>query len=283
MIATAPPARQAGHRTSTGRLPALPRLAAVRGLVELKTFFRQRESVVFTFALPIILMVLFGQIFHGEIGRTGVDFRQYFVAGIIASGLMSATFVNLGISIAVDRDEGTLARLAGTPLTQSAYFAGKAILAVVVCALEVALLLTVGVLLLGLHLPSSPERWLTLAWVLALGAATCSMLGIAMSCLIRSSRSAVAVMNLPYLVLSFISGVYFVFSSLPRSLQQIAAIFPLKWICQGLRSAFLPNSLLVTEPAHSWQHGETTLVLGAWLVASLVICVTMFRWRGQDR
>jgi ABC-2 type transport system permease protein len=283
MIATAQPARRAGQQATTGRLPALPKLAAVRGLVEIKLFFRQRESVVFTFALPIILMVLFGQIFHGEIGHTGVDFRQYFVAGIIASGLMSATFVNLGISIAVDRDEGTLARLAGTPLTQSAYFAGKAILAFVVCALEVALLLSVGVLMLGLHLPSSPERWLTLAWVLALGAATCSMLGIAMSCLIRSSRSAVAVMNLPYLVLSFISGVYFVFSNLPHSLQQIAAIFPLKWICQGLRSAFLPNSLLVTEPAHSWQHGETALVLGAWLVASLVICVTMFRWRGQDR
>jgi ABC-2 type transport system permease protein len=75
--------------------------------------------------------------------------------------------------------------------------------------------------------------------------------------------------------------VYFVFSDLPHSLQQIAAIFPLKWICQGLRSAFLPNSLLVTEPAHSWQHGETALVLAAWLIASLVICIRMFRWRGQ--
>ncbi|HXS65341.1 MAG TPA: ABC transporter permease [Streptosporangiaceae bacterium] len=278
-------ASQAGRLDrAASRLPSLPRQALVRGLVEIKLFFRQRESVVFTFALPMILLVLFGQIFHGTIGSTGVSFRQYFIAGIIASGLMSATFVNLGVSIAADRDDGTLTRLAGTPLSPVGYFAGKAILAFVVALGEVVALLALGVGLLGLQLPTSAGRWLTLAWVLVLGAATCSLLGIALSCLVKAStRSAVAVMNLPYLVLSFISGVYFVFSQLPTSLQRVAAIFPLKWICQGLRSAFLPDKLLVAEPAHSWESGRIALVLGAWLVASLVICIWTFRWPGQDR
>jgi ABC-2 type transport system permease protein len=278
-------ASQAGRLDrAASRLPSLPRQALVRGLVEIKLFFRQRESVVFTFALPMILLVLFGQIFHGTIGSTGVSFRQYFIAGIIASGLMSATFVNLGVSIAADRDDGTLTRLAGTPLSPVGYFAGKAILAFVVALGEVVALLALGVGLLGLQLPASAGRWLTLAWVLVLGAATCSLLGIALSCLVKAStRSAVAVMNLPYLVLSFISGVYFVFSQLPTSLQRVAAIFPLKWICQGLRSAFLPDKLLVAEPAHSWESGRIALVLGAWLVASLVICIWTFRWPGQDR
>jgi ABC-2 type transport system permease protein len=278
-------ASQAGRLDrAASRLPSLPRQALVRGLVEIKLFFRQRESVVFTFALPMILLVLFGQIFHGTIGSTGVSFRQYFIAGIIASGLMSATFVNLGVSIAADRDDGTLTRLAGTPLSPVGYFAGKAILAFVVALGEVVALLALGVGLLGLQLPASAGRWLTLAWVLVLGAATCSLLGIALSCLVKAStRSAVAVMNLPYLVLSFISGVYFVFSQLPTSLQRVAAIFPLKWICQGLRSAFLPDKLLVAEPAHSWEHGRIALVLGAWLVASLVICIRTFRWQETGR
>ncbi len=269
---------------AASRLPSIPKQAVVRGLVEIKLFFRQRESVVFTFALPMILLVLFGQIFHGTIANTGVGFKQYFISGIIASCLMSATFVNLGVSIAADRDDGTLTRLAGTPLSPVGYFAGKAILAFTVALLETLALLALGVGLLGLHLPATAGRWLTLAWVLVLGAATCSLLGIALSCLVRAQvRSAVAVMNLPYLVLSFISGVYFVFSQLPTSLQRVAAIFPLKWICQGLRSAFLPDKLLVTEPAHSWEHGRIALVLGAWLVASLVICVRTFRWQGAGR
>jgi len=273
------PAR--GAETIGRRLPSLGRVSLVRGLIEIKQFVRQRENVIFTFSLPIILLLLFGQIFQGEVGDTGVSFRQYFIAGIIASGLMSATFVGVGVSIAADRDDGTLRRLAGTPLQPAAYFAGKAILAFVTAVLEVAALLAVGVLFLGLHLPSSPDRWLTLAWVLALGSATCSMLGIAIGALIRSTRSAFATMNLPYLVLSFISGVYFVFSQLPAGLQNVAAVFPLKWICQGLRSAFLPDRLLAVEPAHSWEHGKTALVLGIWFVASLVLCVRTFRWQRQ--
>jgi ABC-2 type transport system permease protein len=75
--------------------------------------------------------------------------------------------------------------------------------------------------------------------------------------------------------------VYFVFSRLPTGLQHVAAIFPLKWICQGLRSAFLPDHLLAAEPAHSWEHGKTALVLGVWFVASLVVCVRTFRWQRQ--
>jgi ABC-2 type transport system permease protein len=271
-----------GRLTSAQPAPALPslaRLGLLRGVLEIRLFFRQRDSVIFTFALPVILLTLFGQIFHGQIGHTGVDFRQYFIPGIIASGLMSATFVNLGVSVAADRSDGTLLRLAGTPASATAYFAGKAILALVVAVLEVTILLAVGVALLGLHLPATAGKWITFGWVFTLGAVTCSLLGIAVSCIARSARSAPAVLNLPYLVLSFISGVYFVFSSLPKGLQQVAALFPLKWLCQGLRSVFLPNQLLAVEPAHSWELGRIALVLGAWLVASLVVCVRLFRWQ----
>ena len=265
----------------TGQLPGLIRTSLIRGIIEIRQFARQREFVIFTFSLPIILLLLFGQIFHGQVGHTGVSFRQYFIAGIIASGLMSTTFVGVGVSIAADREDGTLTRLSSTPLQPAAYFAGKAILALVTSVLEVAAALAIGLAVLGLHLPTTPARWLTLGWVLVLGSVCCTMLGIAVGCLVRSTRSAFAVLNLPYLVLSFISGVYFVFDRLPTGLQHIAAIFPLKWICQGLRSAFLPDSLLAAEPAHSWEHGRIALVLGAWLVASLVVCVRTFRWQQQ--
>ena len=264
------------------KLPSLTRTSVARGRAELTQFFRQRQSVVFTFALPIILLVLFGQIFHGHIGHTGVSFRQYFLAGIIASGLMSTAFVGLGDSVATDREDGTLARLAGTPLQPAAYFAGKAILAIGLSLAEVAALLAVGVAMFGLHLPATPERWLTFGWVLLLGSVTCALLGIAVGSMAASTRSSFALLNLPYLVLWFISGVYFVFSKLPASLQHVAAVFPLKWICQGLRSVFLPDRLLTAEPARSWEHGRIALVLVAWLVVSLVVCVQTFRWRGRD-
>jgi ABC-2 type transport system permease protein len=255
------------------------RLGGLRGGLEIRSFFRQRESVIFTFALPVILLALFGEIFSGNVGHTGVPFRQYFAAGIIASGIMSTSFVNLGIGVAVDRDDGTLLRLAGTPAPMASYFIGKAISALVVSLAEVAILLAVGAAFFGLHLPASPGRWLTFGWVFLLGVSTCALLGVAVSSLARSARTASAVVTLPYLVLSFISGVYFVFSQLPSGLQQVAALFPLKWMCQGLRAVFLPDSFLAAQPGHSWELGRTALVLTAWLAASLVLCVRTFRWQ----
>jgi ABC-2 type transport system permease protein len=263
-------------------LPTRLRTGLSRGALEVRSFFADRESVIFTFALPIILLFVFGQVFQGDIGPTGVPFRQYFAAGIIASGIMSATFVNVGAGIAADRDSGALKRLAGSPLPPAAYFAGKAISALAVAAAETAVLLAVGVVFLGVRLPAAPGRWLTLGWVFALGGAACALLGMALSSLPRSARSSTAVFSLPYLVLSFISGVYFVFGSLPPGLQQVAAVFPLKWLCQGLRAAFLPGRLQAVEPAHSWELGRVALVLGAWFVAGLVLCMTTFRWRERE-
>ena len=262
-------------------LPSITSLSFSRAALELRTFFRRREAVVFTFALPVILLIIFGSIFHGNVAGTDVSFRQYFTAGIIASGIMSVTFVNLGVSIAMERDDGTLKRLAGTPMPKAAYFAGKALSGLVISVLEVVILLAIGVTLYGLTLPDTAQRWLTFGWVFLLGVASCTMLGIAASSIPRSGRSAAAVLNLPYLVLQFISGVYFPFSSLPKWMQTVAAIFPLKWMCQGLRSVFLPDSLLVAEPAHSWELGKVALVLVAWIIGSLILCLRTFRWQSR--
>jgi ABC-2 type transport system permease protein len=105
------------------------------------------------------------------------------------------------------------------------------------------------------------------------------LLGIAASSLPRSAaRNAVAVISLPFIVLQFISGVYVPFTLIPAWLRDVASVFPLEWICRGMRSAFLPQAVAL-EPGHSWQHGLTAVVLVAWIAAGLVLCLTTFRWR----
>jgi ABC-2 type transport system permease protein len=61
-------------------------------------------------------------------------------------------------------------------------------------------------------------------------------------------------------------------------MQQFAAIFPLKWVTQGLRSVFLPESFAQFEVAHSWELGKTAIVLGAWCVGGLILSLITFRW-----
>ncbi len=61
-------------------------------------------------------------------------------------------------------------------------------------------------------------------------------------------------------------------------MQQVAALFPLKWMCQGLRSVFLPASFGTQEPGGSFELGKVAIVLGLWCVLGLVLCLTTFRW-----
>lgn len=268
---TTPPA-------TTGHRPVGPATLGLRqGRLEVRQFLRSRESVVFTMAFPVIMILIFASIFSGEIGG-GVKFTQYFVTGMIATGLMTVGFQSLAIQIPIERDRGVLKRLRGTPMPKWVYFAGKVIMVTVIGVAETVLLLAVAVLLFDLQLPATAGKWLTLGWVSALGITACTLCGIAFSSLARSGRGASAVVTPVALVLQFISGVFFVFTSLPTWMQQVAALFPLKWMCQGLRSVFLPESFGAQEPGGSFELGRVALVLAAWCVIGLVLCLTTFRW-----
>ncbi|MGY1747609.1 ABC transporter permease [Blastococcus sp. SYSU D00695] len=265
--------------TSQRALPPVLGVCRTRAGVELKEFFRQRESVVFTLMFPVILLLVFGSVLDYDLGG-GVTFTQYFIAGVIAAGILGASLQNMAISIATERSDGTLKGLVGTPMPKSAFFVGKVVQVLVVTVAIVVVLLAIGVLVFDIDLPSGTD-WLTFAWVAALGSAACTLLGIAVSTLARNGRSASATVTPIALVLQFISGVFFQFSQVPTWLQTIASLFPLKWMAQGLRSVFLPDALAANEPAGHWELGRVALVLGIWCVVGLVLCVRTFRW--QDR
>ena len=252
-------------------------LALRQGRLEITQFLRSRESVVFTIGFPVIMVLVFASIFGNEIAP-GVRYTQYFIAGMIATGLMMVSFQNLGIWIPIERDRGVLKRYRGTPMPKWVYFAGKVIMVVAIGVAETALLLIVAVLLFDLKLPDTATKWLTFGWVAALGVTACTLCGIAISSLARTARSGSAVVTPVALVLQFISGVFFVFTQLPTWMQQVAALFPLKWMCQGLRSVFLPESFGAQEPGGSFELGRVALVLAAWCVIGLVLCLTTFRW-----
>jgi len=269
---------------ATGLRPAgtsLARITASRVVVELKAFFREKDQVIWTFSFPAILMLIFGTVFDQDIGG-GVSFPQYFLAGMVASGLVLVSFQNLAITIAMERDDGSLKRLAGTPMPRSAYFLGKIGLVLVTAVAQLVLLLAVAVLVFGVDLPSGADRWVTFAWVALLGVTAGTLCGIAYSSVPRSGKSASAVVTPVVLILQFISGVFFVYSQVPAWLQQVAALFPLKWLAQGMRSVFLPDSFAAEEVAGSWEHGRTAVVLAVWAVAALVVCLRTFRWQRRD-
>ncbi len=268
-------------------LPGTVRLALARTAYEVRGYFRERDAVVFIFAYPVIMLAIFATVFGRddasiEIGGTTIGFAQYFLPGMVATGVMLSSFQNLAISIAVERDEGALKRLRATPLPAASYFGGKVGQVMVTCLLQTTLLLAVAALVFDVPLPLDAGSWATLAWVFLLGTATGAVCGVGFSSLPRTGKSASAVVTPIVLVLQFISGVFFRFDELPGWMQQVAALFPLKWMAQGMRSALLPEQAEALEVGGSWQHGAIAAVLVAWLVAGLVVGVKTFRWRRRD-
>ena len=248
-----------------------------RARLEIKQFSRQRESVVFILLFPILLLLIFGSVFKNSIAPQ-VTFSQYFVAGMIASGLLNTGFQQLAITIPLERDDGTLKRLRGTPMPPSAYFFGKTISVLFYMKIQIILLLVVGALAFDINIPTDIGHWITFIWVTLLGITSSTLLGIAFSSVPRSGRGASAVVTPIVLVLQFVSGVFFIFDQLPHWMQQVASIFPLKWMTQGMRSVFLPESFAANEVGGSWQHGTTAIVLSVWVVVGLVLALKTFRW-----
>ncbi|AIY01648.1 ABC-type multidrug transport system, permease component [Arthrobacter sp. PAMC 25486] len=256
---------------------------------ELKLYFRQGDSVFFTFLFPILMLSVFAVAFStspnigADMDGGGITYAAFYLPGMVAAGMLLSGVQNLGVDIAAEKGDGTLKRLGGTPLPVFSYFMGKIGMVFVSSVLQVILLLLVARFAFDVELPAEAAKWLTFTWVFLFGVITSCVLGIALSALPRSGKSATAVVIPIVLLLQFISGVYLPFSQLPVWLQNFASIFPLKWMAQGMRAVFLPESFEAIEPSGSWDLGLVALVMGVWLVVGLVLCRFTFRWIRKDR
>ena len=285
------PVAAPGGRTaasSTSGLRHVLALGAVQVRHEVRTYFRAGDTVFFTFLFPVVMLAIFSTAFSasGSYGvradGSAVDAAAYYLPGMVAAGVLLSGVQALGVDIAVERSDGTLKRLAGTPLPVASWFLGKLGQVVVTSLLQVVLLLAVAGVLFRVPLPASAASWATLGWVWLLGLAGSAMLGIALSRVPRTGRSATAVIVPVVLVLQFVSGVYLPFAQLPTWLQQVASAFPLKWLAQGMRSVFLPGSSAAADVGGTWDLAGVALWLAVWLVVGAVAARLTFRWGRRD-
>ncbi|MFI5708805.1 ABC transporter permease [Kribbella sp. NPDC051620] len=270
------------HNVTSKPLPSTMAVGVARTKLEVREFFREREALIFTFFFPIIFLAIFSAVFGDTDFGQGVNAATYFTPGMIASGIFLSSFQSLAISIALERDEGLLKRLRGTPMPPQAYFIGKIGQVLITSIAQIALLLAISGLLLGVDLPTEPGKWLDFLWIFVLGTASGSVLGIAFSVVPKSGKAASAVVTPVVLLLQFMSGVYFVYSSLPSWMRGVASVFPLKWLASGMRSVFLPDGFVQTEPGQSWHLGLGAIVLVVWLVVGLIVAQRVFRWTRRD-
>ncbi|SDI03370.1 ABC transporter permease [Agrococcus jejuensis] len=278
---------------TTGSLPATLspaglartiRIALGRVGYEVRTYFRQLDQVFFTFLFPVLMLGIFASVFDtmtfpdGRGGTTDIAAAEYYLPAMLASGILLSGVQNLGVDVAVARTNGTLKRLAGTPMPPVAFLVGKLGQAFVTGLAQAVVLLGVGAIVFRVGLPTDAGSWATFAWVFVLGTITSALLGVALSRVPRSGRSATAVIIPIVLVVQFASGIFIQFSLLPEWMQQAAQALPVAWMALGMRAALLPDAYAMLEVGETWNLAGVALALGIWLVVGLVAVRLTFRW-----
>jgi ABC-2 type transport system permease protein len=265
------------------------RLGLARVRWEVRQYFRERDTIFFTFLFPTVIFLVFAAAFSTADpigarpdGTGGISVAAYYLPGLVAAGVVLSGIQNLGIAIAQERSDGTLKRLGGSPLPVVSYFIGKAGSVLVTALIQLVLLFAVARILFGVALPDDATHWVRFLWVFLLSILMATVLGIGISGIPRTGRSASAVIVPILLVLQFVSGIYFTFTDLPGWLQTVAGFFPVKWVAQGMRSVFLPERFAAAEQQGTWDLGTAALVLVAWTVVGLVAARITFRWVRKD-
>jgi ABC-2 type transport system permease protein len=247
-------------------------LVGLQVRVEQLLLWRNRRAVIFTFVLPIVFLVFLGASNRGArlsvLG--GVSFDTFFVPGILAFSVVSATYANLAMSLAVQREQGVLKRIRGTPLPPWVFFAGKVGAILVNAMIMVALVLLVG--RIGYDVSIRVATLPALVVDLVLGAACWCVLGVAMSVLVTKAEGGSPIVTFPYIVLSFVSGVFYPSQAEPVWLQDLARAFPLEPFARSLEAAFDPR---VAAPGFRW---VDIGVMAAWTSIGALVSLRFFRF-----
>jgi ABC-2 type transport system permease protein len=237
-----------------------------------RVFWRNPAAVFFTVGFPVMFLVIFNLVFgHGDtIQGLGVSVSTYYVPAIISLAVASATFQNLAMSVTIDRENGILKRIRATPMPRWVFIAGRIGNSVVVSVLMLALLATLGRIAYGVEVPWS--RLPAVLTTLAIGAATFSCLGLALTAAIPSQDAAAPITNLAIFPLYFLSGVFIPESEIPNGVLNIAGAFPVRHFFEAFFTAWDPAT---TGAGFEW--GDLAVV-AAWGVAGLLITLRTFRW-----
>ncbi len=239
-------------------------LAGRQVLYEQRSFWRNRARAFFAFALPLMFLVIFASLNKGNRidSRGGIAADLFVVPGLLAYGVIMATFTNLATELAASRELGVLKRMRGTPLPRWAFLGGRIGSAVLTAAAVIAV--TLAVARLAYSVPVRAETLPGLVLALVVGTACFSALGIGVNRLIPNGDAAPAVANGLILPLTFISGVWGDFGGLPTWLHRIAQVFPIEHLANSLQVAFDPRT---AGPGIVW--GDV-LALAAWGAVGVV-------------
>jgi ABC-2 type transport system permease protein len=237
-----------------------------------KAFWRNPASAFFTFAFPLMFLVIFTSLLsNGQItiGNQEIDLSTYYVMAEAAFGVISACFTNIAISVTFQRDQGILKRTRGTPLPGWAYLTARVVHAMTIAFVLVAITVAFGVIFYSASVPTGIPL-VQFVLTLLVGGLSFAALALALTAAIPNADAAPPIVNAAVLPLLFLSGIFFPVDDAPTWIRAVGNIFPVRHFFEAMSSAFLGNAI----PFDWWD----LAVVAAWGIVGLVLASRFFSW-----
>ncbi|MEU9046287.1 MULTISPECIES: ABC transporter permease [unclassified Kitasatospora] len=240
-----------------------------------KAFWRNPASAFFTFAFPLMFLVIFTSLLgHGQVllGGHKVNQSTYYVASMGAFAVITSCYNNIAIGMSFSRDAGVLKRTNGTPLSPAAYFGAKVVHAMLMSVLLVAITVTFGRFAYQAQVPTGAAL-LRFLVMLAVGSACFCALGFAVTAVIPNADAAAPIVNATILPLLFLSGIFIPLGdNAPAWVRWVARIFPVKHFGDGMQAGFLGTAFRWTD----------VLVVAVWGALGLLLAARWFSWEPRQ-
>lgn len=233
-------------------------------------FTRDPQLVFWTLLFPVVMLVLFGEIFIRKAPPgvfNGANYIDGLVPGLIGISIGSVAIFTIGIETAEAREKGILRRFKVTPLPSLALFASTLMTASVLVFFQCAELIAVGRFRYDLHISVNP---IVATGAMIFAALSGLALGYVLASVAPSGRAANAIGMVLMMPQIGLSGALFPLSTMSDSLQTVSKFLPLTYINGFLQDAFA---------GHAFRDLSTNLlVLLAFLVSGLIVSIKAFRW-----
>ncbi len=224
---------------------------------EQRMYWRGLSNVFYTFIFPLMLLVFFASFADPDVLVPGI-------AGLV---IVATCFQSLAISFSFHREQGVLKRIAASPASLGTVLAAKVASISAIACCEIVLVALAGRFVWGVPLP---QAWGVVLVLLALSMVCFSVLGLALTVVVRSAESAPAVANLVYLPMMFVSGVFYEVDRMPQGAQWVGWAFPLAHLAEPLRGAWHGNA------GPWWVHAA---VLVGWTCVGAAVSWRWLQWQ----
>jgi ABC-2 type transport system permease protein len=202
------------------------------------------------FSVPVILFplmfyALFGLVLgsHGHTADPAAG--RYMLATFVAFGAMAPGLFGIGITVAMDRERGLLQLKRALPMPTGVYLTAKLAMAMVFAAIVSLLLMLIAALVGKVVLEL--VQWVSLFILAVLGVIPFAGLGMMVGALVKG-QVAPAVLNLIYVPMSFLAGIWVPLTALPHFLAQLAPVWP------AYHLAKLAQTAVGHDASEFWPH-----------------------------